>query len=279
MFPTLSDIFQRPKPFEFNTVQTLWDDPHISRQMLQFHLDPVVDAASRNHASIQKSVEWMRSHFSIHSGTRICDLGCGPGLYTSALAAFSDHVTGVDFSRNSLAYARARSAETGQKIEYIQSNYLDFHPTGQFDLITMIMSDFCVLDPKQRVTLLQNISGMLAPGGCFVFDAYLPNAFQTFQETTACEFRFMDGFWAEGDYFGFVNRFKYPDDLVTLEKYTIIQPTRQWTVYNWLQYYTPAALHRLITANGMRIDEMFADVSGAEFDPGADEFALVIRKG
>lgn len=278
MFPTLSDIFLRPKPFEFNTVQTLWDDPHISRQMLRYHLDPVVDAASRNRAFIQRSVEWMRTHFSIQSATRICDLGCGPGLYTSALAGYSDHVTGVDFSRNSLAYARAQAAETGRKVEYIQSNYLDYHPANQFDLVIMIMCDFCVLDPQNRAALLRNVSSMLAPGGCFVFDAYLPHAFQTFQESTACEFRFMDGFWADGDYYAFVNRFKYPEDMVTLEKYTIVQPTRQWTVYNWLQYYTPADLQHLIATSCLRIAETFADVAGTAFDPDADEFALVLRK-
>lgn len=278
MFPTLSDIFQRPKPFEFNTIQTLWDDPHISRQMLRYHLDPVVDAASRNHAFIQKSVEWMCSHFSIHADTRICDLGCGPGLYTSALAGFSDHVTGVDFSRSSLAYARAKAAETDQKIEYIQSNYLNFHPTDPYDLVIMIMCDFCVLNSEQRVSLLRNVSSMLAPGGCFVFDVYLPNAFRSYQESTACEFRFKDGFWAEGDYYGFANRFKYPEELVTLEKYTIVQPSRQWTVYNWLQYYNPEDLYHLMTSNGLQIVEMFADVAGTEYSSDANEFALVVKR-
>lgn len=279
MFPTLTDIFQRPRPFEFNSVQTLWDDPHISRQMLRYHLDPAVDTASRNHAFIQKSVEWMSSHFTIHAGTRICDLGCGPGLYTSALAGFSDYVTGVDFSRNSLAYARTNAAETGRKIEYIQSNYLDFHSTGQFDLVLMIMCDFCVLNLQQRATLLRNISTMLAPGGCFIFDFYQSNAFRKYQESAACEFRFMDGFWADGDYFGFANRLKYPEEMVTLEKYTIIQPTRQWTVYNWLQYYTPDDLQRLMKANGLQVAEIFADVAGTVYSTEGNECALVIRKG
>lgn len=278
MFQTLKEISQRPEPFEFYTVQTLWDDPHISKQMLKYHLTPHVDIASRKHEFIQKSIAWMVEHFSIDANTRICDLGCGPGLYTQGLSAFSNHVTGVDFSRNSLNYARNEAVKTGRKIDYVQSNYLEYSPNEKFDLILMIMCDFCVLSPVQRVELLTKITTLLAPGGCFLFDGYLTGAFQNYQESFSYEYRFMDGFWAEGEYYGFVNRFKFPAELVTLEKYTIIQPETQWTVYNWLQYYTAEAIHSLVSDQGLRVAEMYGDVSGGVFHPDGDEFALVIQK-
>lgn len=278
MFQTLKKINQRPKPFEFNTVQALWDDPHISKQMLKYHLNPEVDISSRKHEFIQKSIAWMVEYFKIDANTHICDLGCGPGLYTHGLSAYSDHVTGVDFSRNSLDYARNEAVKTGRKINYVQSNYLEYSPPEKFDLILMIMCDFCVLSPVQRVEMLARITSMLAPGGCFLFDGYLTGAFQNYQESFSYEDRLMDGFWAEGDYYGFVNRFKYPAEWVTLEKFTIIQPETQWTVYNWLQYYTPDAIQTLISDHGLRVAEMYGDVAGGAFHPDGDEFALVIQK-
>jgi len=81
--------------------EPLWDDDHISRQMLAAHLDPDLDAASRRHDVIDRSVAWLGS--VIPAGGRVLDLGCGPGLYTSRLAAMGYDVTGIDYSRRSIA--------------------------------------------------------------------------------------------------------------------------------------------------------------------------------
>ncbi|UCE24654.1 MAG: class I SAM-dependent methyltransferase, partial [Candidatus Zixiibacteriota bacterium] len=80
MFDKLEKINQRPKPFEFYTAETLWNDEHISKQMLDYHLNEDVDLASRNRAFVEKSASWIVSHFQVGSGVRICDFGCGPGL-------------------------------------------------------------------------------------------------------------------------------------------------------------------------------------------------------
>ena len=72
------DLWQRsPAPF--------WDDGHISKGMLEAHLNPELDAASRPLATIDRSVKWLTS--MIPAGGEILDLGCGPGLYTKRLSA------------------------------------------------------------------------------------------------------------------------------------------------------------------------------------------------
>jgi len=63
-----------------------WDDPHISKSMLEAHLDPDSDAASRKHATINKEVEHLVSSGWLKPGDRVLDLGCGPGLYASRLS-------------------------------------------------------------------------------------------------------------------------------------------------------------------------------------------------
>ncbi|EDN71815.1 conserved hypothetical protein [Beggiatoa sp. SS] len=98
MFAELKKINQRPKPYEVYTAETLWTDEHTSKQMLEMHLNQSVDMASRNKVFIQLSVDWMVSRFNIGSGTRICDFGCGPGLYTTSFAKKGAAVTGIDFS-------------------------------------------------------------------------------------------------------------------------------------------------------------------------------------
>ncbi|MHC4582768.1 MAG: hypothetical protein ACYS14_15040 [Planctomycetota bacterium] len=78
MFEELEKISTRPKPFEFYTASDLWTDEHTSKQMLSYHLNEQVDLSSRNAAFIDRSVEWIASHFNVTAGVKIADFGCGP---------------------------------------------------------------------------------------------------------------------------------------------------------------------------------------------------------
>ena len=109
MFPQLEEINARPKPFEFYTAAELWADDYISKQMLTFHLNGDVDISSRRFAFIDRSVEWIISRFDIREGKSVVDFGCGPGLYTERLARTNASITGIDFSKNSIEYARNRA--------------------------------------------------------------------------------------------------------------------------------------------------------------------------
>jgi len=60
--------------------------PHISRRMLMRHLDPDVPTASRSHAFIERSVDWLIDALDLHVGSSVLDLECGPGLYATRLA-------------------------------------------------------------------------------------------------------------------------------------------------------------------------------------------------
>lgn len=100
MYTTLNELLLKPKLYE-KTQEKFWNDPHISRGMLEEHLNPNTDAASRKPETIDLSVEWIYS--LLPRGAKLLDIGCGPGLYASR---FSDHglcVTGLDFSERSIA--------------------------------------------------------------------------------------------------------------------------------------------------------------------------------
>ena len=116
MFEELERINSRPKPFEFYTASDLWTDEHTSKQMLSYHLNEEVDVSSRNAAFIDRSVEWIASHFNVRDGTKIADFGCGPGLYASRLARKQADVTGVDFSKRSIQHAQEVASSEGLSI-------------------------------------------------------------------------------------------------------------------------------------------------------------------
>ena len=278
MFEQLEDINSRPKPFEFYTAADLWTDEHTSEQMLAYHLNTEIDVSSRRGEFIKQSVEWIGSYFNIDTDSRIADFGCGPGLYASRLAKLGARVTGIDFSARSIEYARSEAEQAQLSIEYVNQNYLEFETDDRFDLILMIMCDYCALSPPQRVDMLMKFHSMLIPGGSILLDVYSLNAFKQREEANSYEVNLLNGFWSNKIYYGFLNTFKYDDAKVVLDKYTIVEAERTRTVYNWLQYFSPGSVRREFDEAGFSQLKLFGDVAGAQFDETASEFAIVGTK-
>ena len=278
MYQQLKKINQTPRPFEFYTAETLWNDPHISKKMLEFHLNPELEPASRNHAFINQSIDWMTRRFNIKTGMAVADFGCGPGLYTTAFAQRGADVLGIDFSDRSIRYARKQAAENRLPIQYVQQNYLDFQTDQRFDLITLIYCDFCVLGPDQRQRLLASVSNLLKDGGLIFLDVFSLSAFETRTEATVFEHCLMEGFWSINDYYGFLKTIRYEKEKVVLDKYTIIEPSGQREIYNWLQYFSRSSLTGELEQTGFKIREFYSDVAGTTFNKTSDTMAVVAAK-
>lgn len=277
MYNELSEISSRPDVFSAYTAEKLWNDPHISRQMLKHHLDPKSDGASRNHRFIEQSVRWISKKFEINSNKNIADFGCGPGLYSIELARLGAHVTGIDFSKNSIEYAKKQAAGNRLEIEYINENYLQFNTDKKFDLILLIYLDFCPLSPEQRKQLLSVFHRCLKDTGSILFDLLSINAFNKKEESSLFEHNLMNGFWSEHDYFGFRHCFKY-DQFRTLDKYTIVEKSGTWHVYNWFQHYSKEMIRDELLENDFIVTEYYSDVKGKIFHPDNDEFAVIAKK-
>jgi len=278
MFKELKEINKRPLPFQFYTANELWTNEHTAKQMLEYHLNETIDVSSRNKSFIESSVNWIVSHFGVDKRTEIADFGCGPGLYTTRLAERDAIVTGIDFSENSLKYAKQVAAQKELKINYVLTNYLDFETTNNFDLIAMIMCDYCALSPEQRKIMLSKFYSLLKPDGSVLLDVYSLNSYNQKEESATYELNQLNRFWSPEDYYCFVNTFKYEKEKVTLDKYTIIEESRKRIVYNWLQYFNKDSLRKEFEENGFKVEEIYSDVAGKIFSSDSTEIAIVAKK-
>ncbi len=278
MFGELEKINERPKPFQFYTASDLWTDEHTSKQMLSFHLNEAIDVSSRNAEFINRSVEWIVSEFNIGSEFKIADFGCGPGLYAARLAKRGANVTGIDFSKRSIEYANEVAEREKLNAIYENQNYLEFETEDRFDLVLMIMCDFCALSPTQRKGLLSKFHKILNPSGSVLLDVYSLSAFEQKEETATYEVNQLNGFWTSNKYYGFLNTFKYDEEKVVLDKYTIIESGRTRQVYNWLQHFTPEDLEREFKETGFYIKGLYSDVAGTPYDQKSSEFAVVANR-
>ena len=258
-FNTLASLAIRPA-LDTPGTAVMWTDPYISRKLLDFHLNPDVDAASRKRESIERTLDWIRSYI----GTTPCDildLGCGPGLYTQRLAAAGHRVTGVDFSDNSLDYAKACAARENLDIAYVKKNYLELEFENRFDLAMIIYNDLCVLSPADRDRFMQNVRRALRPGGLFLFDATNTSRLEEKVLAEAWEVSLQDGFWRQGPYVALSRGYLYKEEHTLLEQRLILEPDGSAESYHfWHRCYDPVEMGNILGARGFALIESRNDI-------------------
>jgi SAM-dependent methyltransferase len=270
----LEEFARRPEPFSHYTAPLLWDDPHVSRQMLAAHLDPDSDRASYRPARIQAILAWLGERIAL-AGKRICDLGCGPGLYATALHDLGARVVGLDVSAHSLAHARHAARDSGRQIEYLRRDYIREPLPEQQDLFLMISQDFGALADHQRRDLLGRVRDALNPGGFLALDVPALAALASVREEVRIESRLMQGFWADGDYVGLMKSFVYPDARVSLDRYLILRAGGELEIFNWLQYFDPETLEAELTGAGFRIVVLTGGLDGVPLTADAAALGVV----
>ena len=268
----LADLMRPPPLFEGGTVE-FWADPHISKQMLTAHLSPDIDAASRKPETIERTVSWMMARLDLQPGATVLDLGCGPGLYTKRLAARGLNVTGVDFSLNSINYAREHDAAT----TYIHQNYLTLDFAAQFDAVSLIYGDFCVLSDEKRDQLLSIISRALKPGGRFIFDVSTRLHHQR-NVGASWSVAGEGGFWRPHPHLVLEHHFHYPDD-IALSQFIVVETDGRMTVYrNWFHYYSPETIRQVLEQQDFTVEDVIADLTGTPYYAETEWIGVVAQK-
>ncbi len=273
----LTEYLKKPEPFEPGE-PLFWDDPHISKQMLAVHLDPNTDLASRRPEIIDRSVNWLVETLGLQPGDAVLDLGCGPGLYATRFALRGLDVTGVDYSRRSINYAVEKAREDELAIEYNYQNYLALAVSRTYRAAFLIYGDFCPLSPEKRARLLENVRGVLEPGGAFVLDV------STRQHRAKYGARnnwyLADGgFWKPGPHLVLEKGFDYPALGIYLDQYMVIEADGKLSVYrNWFQDYDLAAITAELEAGGFRVKSAWGDLWGTPLAPDSEWIGVIAEK-
>ncbi|WP_346860542.1 methyltransferase domain-containing protein [uncultured Draconibacterium sp.] len=250
---------QKPAIYEKGTA-VMWTDEYISEQLLAVHLNAEIDLASRKKETIIQTVEWILSKVQ-DKKSDILDLGCGPGLYAGLLAEKGCKVTGVDFSKSSIEYAKKQAREQQQNITYIHSNYLDLKlDDNTFDLVILVYTDFGVLHPEEQQQLLRIIYRVLKPGGVFIFDVL--NDVSLEQKITPKNWELAtNGFWKPEPYLALSESFLYEKEKVILYQHLVLDEKEQLDVYRfWTHFFSRADLAKLLTESGFEEYDFFEDV-------------------
>lgn len=178
------------------------------------------------------------------AGKRAVHLQCHIGTDTLSLARLGARVTGLDFSENAVAEARRLVAETGDVVDFVQSDVFhatDVLPKGAFDLVYTGIGALCWLPSITEWAGV--VADLLAPGGTLHIREGHPILW-SMNET-------LPGLTLAFPYFEQPVPLEWDDDSTYVEVSAPLQSTR---TYEWNR-----GLGEIVTAlldRGLRIDAL-----------------------
>jgi len=102
------------------------------------------------------------------------ELGIGTGRIALPLAARGVKVFGIDAAASMVA--RLRTKPGGNDIEVSIGDFADVDVSAEFGLIYVVFNTFFVLLTQEaQVRCFRNVARHLAPGGCFLIEAFVPD--------------------------------------------------------------------------------------------------------
>jgi ubiquinone/menaquinone biosynthesis C-methylase UbiE len=274
-FIALKEAIAKPRPYQKSTAK-FWDDPHISKQMLNYHLDPEVEAASRKAKTIKAETAFIISTIQLDQGKSMIDLGCGPGLYADEFAKVAGSVLGIDLSQNSIDYATQTVLPHHLNLSFKQMNYLDLEDESLYDLATLIYYDFGALNLHEQDDLLSRIHRALKKNGTLVLDVLSDQA--RHEESMELKF-YPNGFFSDEPYFEIHRKFVFRDPLIRADQYTLIDEAGHTRIIrNYDRLYTMSEITNLLMDHGFRITGLYRNLQGDPYTVDSTTMGIFAQK-
>jgi SAM-dependent methyltransferase len=259
----LLDIFhQGDPPLPWSVEETFpWQDPDFSRRILKEHLSQQHDAASRRTVLVKKHVRWIHKHVLGGRASRILDLGCGPGLYTSSLSASGHTCVGIDLSPAAIEYAREHS---GVACSYILGDVRSTDFGNGFDLIMMIFGAFNELKPEDARPVLRKAYQALNVGGTLLLEVTTYDAVYDKGNQPPGWYRAEQEFFADEPYLCLTESFWDEEIEIALERYIVIDvATAKVDCYvNSTQAYSELQFRDMLLQSNFDAIEIFPSLTG-----------------
>lgn len=277
MLRSINNASRKPEVFQ-KSKQEFWQNRYIRNHVLNAHLDPNAEDGSRNHEVIGQSVNWIHHH--IGEPGSLLDLGCGPGLYAHQFAALGWRVSGIDFSRTSIRYAKSKARSLGlqTKCRFRCLDYLNHALPAKQNLVTLIYGNFCVLSRDDQKRLLDRIRDSLAPSGYLVLDVFTTDYVAKHRINNEWYAQSGSGFWSGRPHLVLQDSHEYQQS-VFLNRYTVVPSIgKTRTFHLWYHPLDAQRVTRLLEEQGFTDIELYSDLHGTAYDKTGLWIGVVARK-
>ena len=257
-----------------------WDDPAFSERMLKEHLSQEHDAASRRFEKIDAHVDWI--HHKLLSGqpTRILDLGCGPGLYTSRLARLGHECVGIDFSPASIAYAVETAEGEGLRCTYVHQDIRTAEYGTGFGLVMLIFGEFNAFHPRDAERILGKAFAALSDDGLLLLEVSTFESLKQAGEQGPSWYSSASGLFSDRPHLCLEEHFWDADKYVVTTRFFIVDAATGDVTRHAIstQAYAGEQYRSLLTECGYTGIKFFPSLVGVVDETQQDFFAIVARR-
>jgi SAM-dependent methyltransferase len=239
-----------------------WDDAAFSTRMLKEHLSQAHDAASRRAEIIDRHVRWIHTHLLHAEPSKILDLGCGPGLYTSRLASLGHTCTGIDFSPASIAYAREQAR--GLAVDYTQGDIRQEEYGSGYELVMLIFGEFNVFKLDDAHLILRKAHAALKPGGTMLLEPHTYDLVREIGQQPNTWYSSDSGLWSDQPHLLLHEHFWDVNQHAATERYFIIDASSGAVTRHAssMQAYTDSDYTALLTKCGFGSIQNYPSLNG-----------------
>ena len=254
-----------------------WNEPGFSQRMLLEHLSQEHDAASRRIETIERHVEWIHHAVLSNQPTRILDLGCGPGLYSSRLARLGHECVGIDFSPASISHAHELAQGEKLRCSYLQQDIRTADYGQGYGLGMFIFGEFNTFRLADARSILEKTHQALAENGRLLLEVHTFTAVQKIGEQAASWYSTESGLFSDRPHICLTENFWDAEQNVATERYFIIDgSTGSVTRYAAsTQAYTHKQYRALLEACGFGNVIFHPSLSG-DIDESQMDFTVIV---
>lgn len=279
----LSDLVNRSKsPLPWAEGDNIpWDDPAFSWRMLKEHLCQDHDHASRRLDKIEKQVGWI--HHKLLSGhpTRILDLCCGPGLYTSRLSELGHECIGIDYSPASIAYARERVIKDKLRCTYLLQDVRDSEYGADYGLVMLTFGELNSFSPSDARRILAKAHRALADNGILLLEPQTLAAIRgTGERRVSSWYSEKEGLFSAKPHLCLTEKFWDPASRTSTTRYYVMDAsTARVSLHaQSAQAYADEEYRALLIESGFKDAQFFPSLIGVEDESQEGLMAIVARK-
>ena len=257
-----------------------WHEPDFSRRMLNEHLSQEHDAASRRFEIIDSHCRWIHGQILKGNPTRILDLGCGPGLYTSRLARLGHQCVGIDFSPASIAYAREQAEEEGLACTYIQQDIRTSDYGCDYGLVMLVFGEFNVFRPGDARDILRKACRASVSGGPLLLEPHTLETVVKLGEQPSPWYSAERGLFSDEPHLCLQESFWNDEGSVAIQRYYIVNAvTGEVTRHSSsTQAYTDGQYRSLLVECGFHEVAFYPSMDGRPDNAGNGLTVILSRK-
>ncbi|PYP88614.1 MAG: SAM-dependent methyltransferase [Blastocatellia bacterium AA13] len=216
-------------------------------------------------------LDFLTEKLGLTAGMSVLDVPCGAGRHGIEIASRGMQVTGVDFSGEMIAEARANAAAAGVEAEWREADMRDLPWEGRFDAAYCFGNAFGYLDSSGTRAFLGAVGRALKTGAKFIVDSgqiaecVLPNL--------------KEREWARVDDIYFLEENRYDIEHSYVETtYTFIRDGKADSRVGIHWVYTIREVREMFDQAGFDVLSLYSSISGDEFRPGSTYIIIIARK-